>query len=480
MIYQPLEHQRMGIDHLGSHPIGALFAGMGLGKTAMVLERLSRDIADGASKGALVIAPLRVSLFTWRDEAAKWDNFKWMRVVSLRTKEGKEAWEKGEACIYTINYESLFIPRTNLDTGEVVDHGLLAKLIKGRKASELPVDTVVWDELSKAKDPKSKRVREFRKYRSKFKRHWGLTGTPVSENHLELFAQVRLLDDGELFGRHMGNFKQQYFEPVDFHQRVWRVRDGCAGMIEDKLKKIALTLRSEDWLDVPPTDFIDVEVKLAGKAQTLYKKLQKEMIVQLTDSKVKAVNKGVLLLKLQQVASGAVYAEDTQHILSADDTTKVVTHIHDFKIGALKKLWWSEGREPMIVVIRFKHERERLLKEFASLGAKAFHSDLLPAWNRGEIPMLIAHPLSMSHGLNMQSGGSRICWFTLPFSLDEYNQLNARLVRTGQKSRTKIFRLLASGTVDDATVATLEAKKDNQDSFFARMVENICTLDAVE
>jgi SNF2 family DNA or RNA helicase len=474
MIFTPKEHQTLGIDHLGRNELAILLAGMGLGKTAMVLERLNRDIPDGGCKGALVIAPLRVSLFTWRDEVAKWESFRWMRVVSLRTPEGLAAWERGDACIYTINYESLYIPRTNPKTGEITDHGLVAKLLKGKRASQLPVDTVIWDELSKAKNPSSKRIQHFRKYRNKFRRHWGLTGTPTPNSYVDLFAQVRLIDEGATFGKVMGNFKTQFLEPVDFHERKWRVRDDAKGVIELKLSRIALTLRSEDWLEIPPVITEDVEVAFPAKAAAIYKKLLKEMIVTLEDSKVKAVNKGVLIGKLQQFTGGAVYAESIEAIMRGSSDTKTVTVIHDAKLKALRKLFDAHGRQPVIVAIKYKHERERILAAFPE--AEAFHSDKLDRWNQGKIKMLVAHPLSMSHGLNMQSGGNRIIWFSMTHSLEEYEQLNARLARTGQKKETFIHRLVINGTVDDAVVAALEAKAESQDGFMELTSRNLVTL----
>lgn len=459
MKFEPLTHQRMAIDHLLNNDIAALFAGMGLGKTGSTLAAYGELLATGASKGALVIAPLRVSLFTWLDEVAKWDDFRWMKIVSLRTPEGMASWQRGDACIYTINYESLYIPR-HISKTEVVDHGFLSKHIKGKRPEQLPVDTVIWDELSKAKDPKSKRIKEFRRYRSKFKRHWGLTGTPAPNSHLDLFAQIRLLDDGATFGKQSRNFKIQYFEPVDFFQRKWQVREGCKGLIEEKLKRIALTLRSEDWLDIPPTEVVDVDVQLPAAALASYKKLQKEMLIRLEDEKIVAVTKAVLTSKLLQLTGGAVYAESLKEIFNTEEGCKTVTHIHDAKIKALRKLFDDEGREPMIVAIKFKHERDRILAAFPE--AVAFHSDHIPAWNRGEIKMLVAHPLSLSHGLNLQAGGSRVAWFTPTYAPEEYDQLNARVARTGQKDRTTIFRLLCPGTIDDAVVATLDAKGDNQ------------------
>lgn len=478
MTFTPLEHQRHGIDHLLANDTAALFAGMGLGKTAMVLSALNQLIADGASKGALVIAPLRVSLFTWRDEIAKWENFRWMKIVSLRTEEGRQAWANKEACIYTINYESLFIPRKCPRTGETVDHGILGKLLKGVRGSHLPVDTVIWDELSKAKNPSSKRIQHFRKYRQKFKRHWGLTGTPVPNSYLDLFAQIRLLDDGATFGKVMGNFKTQYFQPVDYMQRKWEVRDGCAGLIEEKIKPFTLTLRSEDWLDIPPTTTTDVEVALPKSVAPIYKKLEKEMLIQLQQSEVVAVNQAVLVGKLMQVVSGAVYADRIEDWLARPDEgdkskSAHILELHDAKIKALRKLFNDEGQQPMIVAIRYKHERERILAAFPE--ARAFSSECLPDWNAGKIKMLVAHPASMGHGLNMQSGGCRACWFTPTYSREEYDQLNARVVRTGQTQKTKIFRLVASGTIDDAVVAANDAKGDNQSAFLATL-KNLQTL----
>ena len=472
MIFTPREHQTLGLDHLGKTDEALLLAGMGLGKTAMVLERLSRDIADGSCRGALIIAPLRVSLFTWLDEVAKWENFRWMKVVSLRTPQGLAAWEHGDACIYTLNYESIHIPRTHPATGEIKDSGLVAKLLKGKRASQLPVDTVIWDEISKAKNPASKRIQFFRKFRAKFKRHWGLTGTFTPNSVLDAFAQVRLIDGGKLFGKVMGNFKTQYFEPLDFHERKWGVRKECEGMIEAKLTSMALTLRSEDWLDIPPTTILDIDVALPAKVKGIYKKLEKELIVRLADSKVKAVNKGVLVGKLQQVVGGAVYAESLDEVF--DSSTKIVTEVHTAKLKALRSLHDEQGNKPMLVIVNFIHERERILRAFPE--AEAFSSDKLARWNAGKIKMLVSHPLSMSHGLNMQSGGSQICWFTLPHSPEAYDQTNARLARTGQENETKIFRLISPGTIDDAVAATLANKDLTQQGFITRLNRNIKTL----
>jgi len=470
MIFTPFDYQHLGINHLIKTLEGGLFAGMGLGKTAMTLSALGELIANGDCKGALIVAPLRVSLFTWTQEIQRWENFRWMRCVSLRTQEGLEAWHKGEACIYTINFESLFIPKYGMVDKKVKgvvqkvkvqvgDSGMLARLIAGKDASELPVDTIVWDELSKAKNHKSKRINEFTLYRDKFQRHWGLTGTPAPAGYQDLFAQINLLDGGKRFGQFITHFLERYFEPVNAYaprrQWKWQVRKDCAGLIEDAIKDMILTLRSEDYLDIPPTEFIDVEVTMPAQARVIYKKLEKELIVMLADTKVKAINKAVLVGKLQQVTGGATYGHPLEVIIATDEN-KVVTEIHNAKIVALRKLWESEGRQPMIVATKFIHERERILRDIPE--AVEFNSNKLDDWNAGKIPLLIAHPASMSHGLNMQHGGSRVVWFTPTYDPQEYLQTNARVARTGQGEVTKVFHLLCSGTIDDAVMASAENK----------------------
>lgn len=471
MKFTPFPHQSLGIDHLLSHDEGALFAGMGLGKTAMTLAALSTHFAQGGCKGALIVAPLRVAELTWPDEVKQWEDFRFMRIVSLRTEEGRRAWKNHEAFIYTINYESLFHPSYDEEGKQIRDTGILTQLVKGKRTSSLPVDTVIWDELSCAKDPDSKRIREFRKYRSKFRRHWGLTGTPTPNGYLDLFAQIRLLDGGDMFGKFKTNFRDQYFYPTDFMQRNWEVMPGNEKIIEAKLRQIALTLRSEDYLDIPPTETIDVPVTLPARAMRIYKKLEKELIVRLSDSRVLAINQAVLVGKLQQVLGGAVYAESTEDIfrvVDEEDDRKVVTDIHDAKIKALRKLWKQEGHAPMLVATKFIHERERILKAFPE--AVEFSTQSVEKWNAGKIGLLVTHPRSMKYGLNMQDGGCRTCWFTPTHSYDEYSQYNARVARTGQKNESKFFRLLVPNTVDDAVVATLERKGNIQASLLQNLV----------
>lgn len=453
--FEPLPQQELAIPFLTERNIAALFAGMGLGKSSSVLAALHWLFSDGACKGALIVAPLRVSVLTWPHEVQKWIQFHKWRVYSLRTKEGRKAWAEGRGEIYTINYESL--PK------------VCAELLAGKKASELPVDTVIFDELSNAKSHSSKRINTFRKYSLKFQRRWGLTGTPTPNGLLDVFSQIRLLDNGDRLGKSYTHFKQAFFEPVNPFSEYpkFKIREGCQEVIERKISDMVLTLRSEDWLNIPPTTVEDVSVSLPAEAKKTYKRLEKELLVELAeDFEVAAVNAAVLAGKLLQITGGAVY--DTP--LPGEDgkpRPRKMETIHTAKVDALRKLYEREGLKPLLVAVQYKHETKRILEAIPE--AEAWTEESLERWNRGEIPFLVAHPKSIGHGLNLQGGGSRVVWFTLSWSRELYDQMNARLARTGQTEETKIFRLIVQGTIDDAVAEALHGKGEGQSDFLATL-----------
>lgn len=458
MQFNPLEHQDLAIDHLTPRNEALLFAGMGLGKTASCLSALDWLFIDGDCKGILVVAPLRVAVLTWPDEVEKWDNFQYMRVANLRTKAGKKAWAEGKAHIYCINYEAL--PR------------FVAENIKGKRASELPVDSVLFDEIDNAKNPGSKRIRDFRKFaRPKFRRAWGMTGTPVSSNYLDLFAQVRLIDQGKLFGLVFGKWRHQYFEfdnPFSQYPK-YVLREGSKGKLEKEISNLALVLRSEDWLKIPPVKYVDVPVSIPKEAKRIYNKVEKELLETLDSGlEIMAPNAAALVTKLLQINSGAVYVQEGD-----DVSTRTVETIHTAKIDALKKLHKQHGNAPMLVACHYRHEIDRILE--AIPGAELFQNDRLKAWNNREIPMLVAHPKSIGHGLNLQQGGNLLTWFSLGYNPRLYSQFNARLARQGQQHRTTVYRLMVHGSIDDAAASSLESK-NNDESAFLKTLQNIKRL----
>lgn len=448
MKFNPLPHQELAIEHLKKTEEALLFAGMGLGKTASVLSAADYLFSDGDCKGLLVVAPLRVSVLTWPDEVEQWADFSYMRVADLRTRKGKEAWEKGAAHIYTINYESM--PR------------FVNEYIKGRRASELPVDTVLFDEVDNAKNPSSKRIKTFRQFaRPKFRRAWGMTGTPISNSRLDLFAQVRLIDQGKTFGTKYTPWEKQYFEPENFYSQYPKLipRPGTVELLEKKIAHMALVLRSEDWLKIPPVHTVDIPVSLPKEAKRVYKTVEKELLETLEDgAEILAVNQAVLVTKLLQITSGAVYVQEGE-----DEATRRPETLHPAKIDALRKLHNGMGKEPLLVACQYRHEIDRILEAFPY--ARKFENDLLKDWNAGKIPMLVSHPKSIGHGLNLQHGGRSVCWFSLGYSRGLYDQFNARIARQGQTDETTIYRLLVPGSIDDAVAGTLHSKNEDQQAF---------------
>lgn len=459
MIFHPKAHQKTMIEHGIKNPISAWFAGMGLGKSAARLSVWDHLFIDGALKGVLVVAPLRVAVLTWPNEVEKWDNFRWMKVADLRTKAGKQAWLDGSADIYTINYEAL--PR------------FTREFIKGKTAAELPVNEVFFDESDNAKNPSSKRINEFRKYgRPKFERCGIQTGTPISNNRLDLFAQIRLLDQGERFGVAFGKWRNQYFMP-DNPYSEWPkfvLRDGSEELLEKKIADVSLVLRSEDHGDWEAPTTQDINIALPANVKKTYQKVEKELLETLEDgTEIIAPNAAALVTKLLQITSGAVYVQE------GDDTsTKRVEHLHTAKIDALKKLHKKHGK-PILVACQYIHEVDRVLE--AIPGAEKFTNERLANWNRGEIPMIVAHPKSIGHGLNMQDGSNIVCWFTLGYSRGLYDQFNARLARQGQTEKTIVYRLTCSGSIDDAVANALESK-DKDQAAFLHTLQNVKKLAA--
>lgn len=456
------------LEWLKSRDRSALFCSPGLGKTAVTLDAISERIASGESRAALIVSPLRVTTVTWPNQIAHWNLSKWMKVAHLRTPEGWDRWKRGDFDVALINPEQLpTIERRikcrtckgdlieSLDCEDCEDgyrtlatKGAVDKMFKGTRQSH--VDTLVIDELSLAKDANSKRFRALWPWLDRFQYRIGLTGTPVPNNYLDLWGQIRLLDDGERLGRSYHHYKRTYFQQTDYMGYQFGLRPGAKEKIDAKLADLALTMLGDDWLDVPTCESIDVEVKLPPAAVTEYKKMEKELLIELEKSDVVALNAATLAGKLLQITGGAVY-----------DEFRGVHHVHDAKIEALKKLRKKHGKEPILVLCAFKHESARVLE--AIPGARMFDENDLAAWQRGEIHTWVADARSLSHGIDGLQRSCRIAvWMTLTYSNETYLQTNARLVRTGQSYETIIYRIVVPGSIDDAVAAALRDKSDTQ------------------
>jgi len=460
-VFQPMPFQPGIVRWLKEHDSCAIWAGMGMGKTACTLTAISELILEGSAKGALIICPHRVGPLAWAAQIERWEHLNWLRIANMRTEEGAQAWEDGSCDIFWINSERL--PSTDRKVKGRAKHypGFVERFITKRKA--LPVDIFVWDEVSQAKNHKSVRANAIRgylhdseRYKTKFKYRWGLTGTPHSNSYLDVFAPTRLLDNGKRLGKSFFQFRSCWFDS-DFMGFVHIIKDGAKEKIDAKLADFALVLRSEDHLDLPETTIIDVDVTLPGAAMTAYRELEKSFLLQVEEGDIEALSAAALTTKLLQLTCGCVY-------LTEGNAKSAV--LHDAKIKALRKIRKDHISEPLLVVAHYKHERRRLLEEFPE--AREFHERDVPAWQRGEIPMWIAQSAQISHGIDgLQDSGRIIVWVTPTWSWETYTQLIHRLVRPGQKHETLVYRLLCKDTIDWAVAGTLEEKKEGERGLMA-------------
>ena len=433
--FQPFDYQLPMIDHLTDNDRAALFVSPGKGKTVVTLTAIDELATVGQFKAALIIAPLRVCSITWPAQVERWAHTRWMRVAHLRTAAGLKAWHEQAADIYLINSELL--------------PSRLPKMFPKSKTFVCPVDTLVIDELSLAKNPQSKRFKALHKHLTGIERRWGLTGTPIPNNYLDLFMQVKMLDDGKRLGKTFTAYREAYFYPADYMGYTYKLVTGSKEAIDAQLADIALVLIGDES-DLPASSVVDVAAVMPPEARKQYKTLEKEMLAEIEDGEITALSAGVLVNKLLQLTSGAVYDEDRN-----------VLPVHTAKISTLKSIIARHKDEPVLVLCAFKHESARVIA--AIKGARMFDERDLDDWKAGNIPVWVADARSLSHGIDGLQVSCRVAvWVSLTYSHETYVQTNARLIRTGQTAETLIYRIICSGTIDDAVAEALRDKSDTQ------------------
>jgi len=433
--FKPFLYQIPMIDHLLENDRAALFVSPGKGKTVVTLTAIDALATLGQFRGALIVAPLRVCSITWPAQVERWSHTRWLRVANLRTAAGLKAWHDQAADIYLINSELL--------------PNRLPLMFPKSKSFVCPVDTLVIDELSLAKNPQSKRFKALHKHLAAIDRRWGLTGTPIPNNYLDLFMQVKMLDDGSRLGRTFTAYRDAYFYPADFMGYTYKLVTGSKEAIDGKLADLALVMIGEDS-DLPASSVVDVPVTMPTEARRHYKTLEKEMLAEIAEGEITAPSAGVLVNKLLQLTSGAVY-----------DADRNVLPVHTAKISTLKAVIARHKGEPVLVLCAFKHESARVIE--AIPGARMFNEADLGDWQAGKIPVWVADPRSLSHGIDGLQVSCRIAiWVSLTYSHETYVQTNARLIRTGQTAETLIYRLICAGTIDDAVAEALREKSDTQ------------------
>jgi len=393
----------------------------------------------------LVIAPLKVADITWQEELEKWDHLKNLRLskaigsAEIRT----EALERN-ADIYTINREN---------TKWLVDYYV--------KKKKWPFDCLVIDESSSFKNNQSQRFKALRRVTPITSRVICLTGTPAPNSLLDLWPQIYLLDQGERLGKTITTFRNTYFNPGRRNQYVvfdYVLKPGAEKQIYSKIGDIAVSLKTSDHLKMPERVDNFIKIRMPGRVREIYYKMERDYILELEDEDITAANAAAVMNKLLQMANGAVYTDVGQ------DIKRSVFHIHDLKLEALKEILEDNEGVPVMVFYNYKHDLSRLkeyFKEHKPRELKTF--DDKRDWDEGKIGLLLAHPKSMGHGLNLQAGGHIIVWFGLTWSLEEYQQANARLYRQGQKETVIINHLVVEGTEDETVIKRIKLKKMGQD-----------------
>lgn len=434
MKFTPHAYQKYAIDYIKTHPVTALFLDMGLGKTVTTLTAIRDLMYDTFEvQQVLVVAPLRVARDTWPDEIKKWDHLKDLTcsVVVGSVVERKQALQQ-DADIYIVNRENL------------------AWLCEN---SRLDFDMVVLDELSSFKNNQSKRFRAMKAMRPRVKRIVGLTGTPSGNGLMDLWAEFRLLDMGERLGQYISQYRNLYFTPDKRNGMVvysYKPLPGAEEVIYHQIADITVSMKANDYLEMPELVSVTKEVTLSEKEKKRYDEMKKSLVLDLPDGEITAANAASLTMKLSQMANGAIYTDE-----------KSVVSIHDRKLDALEDLVESANGRPVLVAYWFKHDKDRICKRMEARELKKPQD--FADWNAGRIPVALIHPASAGHGLNLQQGGSILIWFGLTWSLELYKQTNARLWRQGQRSRTVIIQhIVTKGTIDERILKALEHKDGTQ------------------
>ena len=435
MKFVPHEYQKYATKFIEENDISALLLDMGLGKSVITLTAIRNLIIKGEVGRVLVIAPLRVARSTWPDEIAKWDHLNDLTYsVAVGTeKERLEALRK--------NVEIVIINRENVDW------------LVNKSGYRFNFDMIVIDELSSFKSYSAKRFKALLKVRPYVERIVGLTGTPSSNGLMDLWAEYRLLDFGERLGRYITRYRLKYFTPDKRSATVifsYKLLPGAEDEIYNAISDITISMKAKDYLKMPDLIINEVTVDLDLAERRTYETLRKEMVVQISEQEeIDAVNAASLSGKLLQMANGAVYDED-----------KRVLRIHDKKLDALEDLIEAANGKPVLIAYWYKHDLERIKERFKV--REILNDQDIRDWNNGKIDVAVIHPASAGHGLNLQQGGSTLIWFGLTWSLELYEQANARLYRQGQNETVVIHHIITKGTIDEDVMLALKRKEKMQ------------------
>lgn len=445
MKFVPHDYQRRAIEKALSTPFVALFLEMGLGKSVIALTVAESLLSDFAVSRVLVIAPLKVAEDTWSREVNKWDHLMHLRVSKiLGDAKKRKAAVEADADIYVINREN--VP-------------WLVKTYSKR----WKWDMLIIDELSSFKSPKAQRFKALKSARFKFSHIIGLTGTPNPNGLMDLWAQIYLIDGGERLGKTIGTYRREFFTPGRGSGYVvynWVANKDAEAEIPKRIEDIAVSMKAADYLELPKRIDNTVHIQLADSEMDTYRKMERDYLAEVNGTEISALSAAATMGKLLQLSGGAVYDSDGNWV-----------YFHDAKIKALSDIADTTD-ENILIFYNYKHEKERLFEYFKSYKPKELKSEKdIADWNAGKVRMLIVHPASVGYGLNLQDGGRIIVWYSLTWSLELYQQANARLYRQGQTKPVIIHHLIANNTVDEQVMRSLARKDVSQEALMAALKE---------
>jgi hypothetical protein len=446
--WEPWGYQTRGVAHLMGHSAAALFLDPGLGKTAITLAAFLALKERGHAERMLVVAPLRVCQLVWRQEGAKWSQFRELTFSLLHGPKKAERL-RDDVDVHLINPEGI------------------PWLIQQHFGRLLPWDTYTLDELTKFKNHRALRSKKLRKALKSAERRWGLTGSPAPNGYMDLFGQMLMLDDGAALGQHITHFRDTYFI-TGFNGYTWELKRGAAERIEERIAPYVLRMAAADYLDLPPVRDNVIQVELPPDVLRQYHQMELDMVLALPEGVVTGANAGAVYSKLAQMANGAVY-------LSGRDDEFV--EVHSAKLDALEELIEELSGQPLLVGYEFRHDLERIRARLgkdtptlSGLSEKRI-TEVEAAWNRGEIPVLLAHPASVAHGLNLQgASAANVCWFGIPWDLELYEQFLRRIHRQGSEAKHITNHILqVAGTIDVLKAEALAAKDMTQQGLLRRL-----------
>ncbi len=463
--WTPHQYQRRAVKFLLNHYSAGLLLDPGLGKTSIVAAALKILKKEGTLIGALVVAPLRPASTTWPKEFDKWADFEEMDLVVLHGKDfSRMCREKHD--VYVINYEGLAKLFTRRRVGKVWKY----ELTDDGRALMKHINALVWDELTKMKNSDTLRFKLVKPWLKKFLIKWGLTGTPASNGYLDLFGECFVLDLGRTLGPYITHYRAQYFGQKPNDKFTWFLNPGSDKLIIERLKPLVLRMDADDYIDMPKEMPHVMKFDLPPAVRAQYDELEAEMLTTVKGELVIGLNAASVSSKCRQVASGAIYLSDLDPLTGVRRSERQWAQMHDEKLDLLRELKEELNGQQLLVAYDFNHDIERLRAHFPGVPyigggvsvKKAAELEL--AWNRGELDMLFGHPASIGHGLNLQeSHAHHVCWFTMTWDFELYDQFNRRLRRQGNEADyLHVYHMMARNSVEESVYYALRRKYKTQ------------------